>query len=59
MFYNLIESGKQFLCNFLLYNIFSGAKVHIFLISWNQNLNKYIKKLYNFVLSFNCVNFAP
>lgn len=31
MFYNLIESGKQFLCNFLLYNIFFGCKgTHFF-----------------------------
>ena len=44
MFYNLIESGKQFLCNFLLYNIFFGCKGTHFLISWDQNLNKYIKK---------------
>lgn len=31
MFYNLIESDKQFLCNFLLYNIFFGCKgTHFF-----------------------------
>ena len=31
MFNNLIESDKQFLCNFLLYNIFFGCKgTHFF-----------------------------
>lgn len=31
MFYNLIESDKQFLCNFLLYNIFFVCKgTHFF-----------------------------
>ena len=44
MFYNLIESAKQFYAIFCSTTSFSGAKVHIFLISWDQNLNKYIKK---------------
>ena len=31
MFYNLIESNKHFLCNFLLYNIFFRCKgTHFF-----------------------------